>query len=111
MEKKISERNAEGALNQLMNQCTWIIAGSFFFSAIVQFFLASYIVTAEPSEDKALFNEQIGDMTWITYLVILIPSFIITGFALWKLFKGLKQITDVNAIEELLAPQLKEAKK
>lgn len=104
----LDERNHRSAFKRLMNGCTWIIAASFFMSAAIQFLLASIIVTVEPSENPELFNEQVGDMTWITYLVILVPSFGITGFALWYLVRGLKELTGLRTLEEMLAPALRE---
>ena len=104
----LKERGKLTEFKALMDSSTWIIAASFFFSSAVQFVLASVIVTVEPAVDPVLFNEQVGDMTWITYLVILIPSFLITGYALLRLVKKLEKLTGLKSFEELLSPQLRE---
>lgn len=104
---RLAEKKQHTAFESLMNSSTWIIAASFFFSSAIQFVLASWIVTVEPADNPALFNEQVADMTWITYLVILIPSMAITAFALWRLVKGLEKLTGLK-FDQMLAPQLRE---
>mgnify|MGYP006424169953 CR=1 FL=1 len=104
---QLEREQKASSLDQLMKESTWLIAASFFFSSAVQFILTGMIVTVEPSENPQRFNEQVGDMTWITYLVILVPSMSITFYALYRLVKGLEKLTGLK-FESLLAPHIRE---
>lgn len=101
IEEAIRLHNNQPALQQLLRSSTWLIAASFVFSAAINFITAATIVTVEPWADKVLFNEQVGKMTGITAAIVLVPSLLITGFALWRLLKGLTRLTGLP-IEALL---------
>ena len=49
-----------------------------------------------PSQQTQVLNEQIAQMTWISYLVILVPSLICMGFMFWHLFSGIKKMTGLK---------------
>lgn len=107
IDRLLQEKQHQKHFEKLMRLCTCLIAASFFFSAVVQFILASVIVTVEPADNPERFNEQIGDMTWITWVVIMVPSMAITAFALWRLVCGLEGLTGLG-FEEMLAEPLRE---
>lgn len=92
---------------RLMWSSTWLIAFSFFLSSAINFYLAATIVTVEPSVDKVLFNEQVGKMTGVTYVVILVPTIVIMGVALWRLMRGIRLLTDLP-MEEIFAADIQE---
>ncbi|ASU22011.1 MFS transporter [Vibrio qinghaiensis] len=70
---------------------SYLIAFSFFISAVLNYVLAKWIVTS-PAGTEA-FNEEIGKMTALSFPVISIPVTLIMMGALLYLFKSLSAIT------------------
>lgn len=105
VDEVLAQKNATSALKKSLKISTILIALSFFVSAIIQFFLASYIFKGNTS--GAEFNEQVGQMTWISYLAVLLPCMLISIAAIFKIFNDLKRLTGLE-LEETLAPQLRE---
>jgi len=91
--------NKNPTFNSIFNFATYLISGSFFMSSIIQFFLASYIVTVDPGHVE--FNDQVGTMTWVSYFVVMVPCLSMFGYAIYKLIKGLKTLTGLKT-EEIL---------
>ena len=101
----IAEKNKEADLKKSMKAATLMIAASFFVSAVIQFFLASWIYTEGASQKE--FNEQVGQMTWIAYLVVLVPCMGLMMAAMFKTFGDLKKITGLD-FENMLSQDLKD---
>ncbi len=81
-----------------LKKSTIFFSFSFFFSALLNYILAVRIFTEIPldlpaDERSEILNQQIADMTWLGYVVILVPSMIIMGAILWHLFSGIKKYT------------------
>ena len=94
---KINENFPEDSnddFNKIFYHSTYLISASFLLSSIIQFFLASYIVTVDPGHSD--FNNQVGTMTWVSYFVVMAPCMSMFGFALWKLIVGIKRITGLE---------------
>ena len=70
------------------------LAGTFFFSALMNWVLARWIVVS-PAGTEA-FNEELGRMTLIAYPVIAIPSMAMMMALLWWLAHGAKQLTGLD---------------
>lgn len=101
VEAAIDAGNRRADFLRLMQTSSWLLAGSFALSAVLNFVLARIIVTAMP--DTPLFNEQLGRLTWLSYLVIMVPSMAVMIYALWRLLKGLQGLTGLK-LEEILHP-------
>ena len=114
IDQKLEEQNNRRSFNDLTRSCTYLIAASLFLSSIIQFILASYIVTVDPEENLDLFSDQVGTMTWVSMVVISILTLPITGYALWKLIKGIEALTELK-FEEMMhgdvAAKLEESQK
>lgn len=108
IEAVLKERQREAEFTALLSRCTWMIAGSFLLSGAIQWGLAAHIVTVEPADNPALFNEQVSDVVWISHLVVMIPALAITGVALWQLVKGLERLTALP-FEQLTAPTIRQS--
>jgi len=108
IDQKLKECNSRRSFKDLIRFCSYLISGSFFISSMIQFFLAGYIVTADPSKDnyEQIYADQVGTMTWVSYVVILVPSFLIMGYALWKLIKGIEGMTGLK-MEEMMNAETK----
>lgn len=101
VEAAISTGGRQAAFQLLMRSSSWLLAASFALSAVLNFVLARIIITAMP--DTPLFNEQLGRLTWMSYLVIMVPSMAVMIYALWRLLKGLQTLTGLK-LEEILHP-------
>ena len=86
--------NRNDDFNKIFYHSTYLISASFLLSSIIQFFLASYIVTVDPGHSD--FNNQVGTMTWVSYFVVMAPCMSMFGYALWKLIVGIKRITGLE---------------
>lgn len=104
IEEKLAEKNKTDDLKKHLKTSTIFLAGSFLLSAILNFVLAVYIFTPiDPSlssSDKAtILNQQIADMTWLSWFVIMIPSMICLFAILWHLFSGIQKMTNLTMNE------------
>lgn len=98
-------------LQKLMLRSTQIFAGTFLLSAFGNFFIALEIFTDIPyiwtsTERAAIRNYEIAEMKKWHYIVLLIPSLLMTMILLWHLVSGLMKITGLK-MEEVMAPQAK----
>lgn len=99
VEKKIAEKQASEGFTKLIRQGSWLLALSFFVSSALNYGLARYLLTAEPGSVE--FSEQLGQMTALSWPVIVLPSMAIMVIALWRLISGLKEVTGLQ-LEEIL---------
>lgn len=103
---RLEANQKEAAFDQLLVMCTWLLAGSFLLSAVLNFILARWIVVSPSGTDA--FNSEVSKMMAWSWPVIAIPSMIIMMVALWRLLKGIKQMTGLE-LEDVLhgAPEKK----
>jgi hypothetical protein len=105
VEAAINAGGRQADFAYLMKTSSWLLAGSFALSAVLNFVLARIIITAMP--DTPLFNEQLGRLTWLSYIVIMLPSMAVMIFALWRLLKGLQALTGLALDDILHQPEKK----
>lgn len=91
LKQLVVERNQEDAFNSHLSVANKIVAASFFLSSALNYGLARYIVTSPAGTPE--YNEQLGTMTALSYPVIVLPSMIVLGIAIWYLFKQIKEVT------------------
>lgn len=103
----LRSRGTESAMDHLLTRCTLLLSASFFLSAVLNYILASYFVTTEPSANKVQFNEQVGAMTGWSYLIIAVPSTLILFGILFFLVRGIRKLSGLS-FEEALAEHLRE---
>lgn len=68
-----------------------IVAASFFLSSALNYFLAVWILVSPPGTPE--YNEELGQMTALSYPVIVVPSMILLFVAIFYLFAQLKKLT------------------
>ncbi len=73
---------------------TFLLAGTFFFSAAANYLLARYVVDAQAGSEA--FNEQLGRLTLLSYPVIAIPSMLMMMGLMFWLARGAKQLTGLD---------------
>lgn len=102
----LKEHDAEKDFEKLLTFCTWLLAGSFLLSAVLNFILARWIVVSPSGTDA--FNDEVSKMMAWSWPIIAIPSMAIMIVALYKLLGGIKRMTGLE-LEQVL--QGAEAKK
>ncbi|VAW55092.1 FIG00784013: hypothetical protein [hydrothermal vent metagenome] len=87
--------------HHLQNATYWLSA-TFFFSAIMNYALARWIVTS-PS-GSAAFNEELGRMTLLSYPVIAIPTTLMMMAIMYYLWRTIHDMTGLKLEEILVTP-------
>lgn len=72
----------------------WLLVFSFLISAALNFTLASMIVKSPGGTES--FNQEIATLTWVSWVVITVPTMAILIYALWRLVAGLKKLTGLD---------------
>jgi len=89
----------------LLKKATLYLSYCFFFSAFLNFIVGIKIFAHKSVlsdvEKQNLLNEQIADMTWISFLVIGLPLTVISGWTLWWFINHLKKLTGLS-LEQIL---------
>ena len=99
IEDELEARSNRPAFDRLLDKATYILVASFLLSAVLNYFLAKVIVTSAGGTEE--FNQQIGKMNGLSWIVIVIPTTIISGYALFLLIRGIKRLTGLE-LEEVI---------
>jgi intracellular septation protein A len=102
--EKIKQRLQEKASmplfeNRLM-KATFFVAGSFGFSAVMNYILAKWIVVSAAGTPE--FNEELGQLTLYSYPMIALPSMLMMGGIFYYLWRTIHDLTGLE-LEEVLA--------
>lgn len=93
--------NKKSTLDNLSyNAGAYLIIG-FFISSIIQFILASQIITSNPGEPN--FNKEVSTMTWVSYVAVFLPTVLIVGRGFLKLINGIEDLTGLEKEDFLRA--------
>lgn len=95
----LDEQNNRPAFNKMLVNATWLLGASFLVSAVLNYALAKWVVTAPSGTPE--FNSQLGTMTMLSYPVIVIPCMAITIYALYYVIKRLQKLTGLS-LEDIL---------
>lgn len=94
----------ETALDKVISKASVFLSLTFFFSAILNYVLAKILVQS-PAGTLA-FNEELSQMTLLSFPVIAVPSGIIMFLVLRFIMNSIKKLTNLSQ-NEILAPQLR----
>ena len=101
---KIHERLEQGGHTQHFEarllRATYLLSGTFFFSSLMNYVLAKWIVTS-PAGSEA-FNDELGRMTLLSYPMIAIPSMIMLMAIFYYLWRTIHDLTGLK-LEEIMA--------
>ncbi len=104
----VEERDAMPAYAQLLFSSTIIFAASFLVSTAANFLLAQYFLGGIDfgNQDAAReeYNKGVAKLTGWSFAVIGLPILLILFFVLWRLVKGLRELTGLET-EEILLPR------
>lgn len=80
--KALAERQTTALFEQKLRSATLILSGTFFFSAVMNFILARWLVTSPAGSDA--FNAELGRLTLLSYPIIALPSLaMMVALLLW----------------------------
>ena len=96
---RLAEKGNQSLFDAMMVKATWLLASSFVLSAILNFFLAKWLVVSESGTDA--FNNELGTMNLYSYPVIVLPCMVITIFAMFYVFRNIKKLTGLE-LEDLI---------
>jgi intracellular septation protein A len=86
---------------------TYLLGGTFFFSAAMNYILARWIVTSPAG--SAAFNEQLGHLTLLSYPMIAIPSMVMMLAIFYYLWRTIHGMTGL-ALEDIVRQDAKQDK-
>ena len=96
----LDERGFDKIFEVRLLNATYMLSGTFFFSALMNYLLATWIVTS-PTGSEA-FNEELGRLTLVSYPVIVIPSMLMMFAIFYFLWRSIHGLTGLK-LEEILA--------
>ena len=94
VEAALAARGARAAYDKRLVNGAFIIAASFFLSAILNYILARLVVVSPPG--TTAFNEELGKMTALSFPVISVPAIIIFTIAIFYTVFGIRKLTGLS---------------
>jgi hypothetical protein len=107
VERALDERQNRSAFEQLLRQSSYLLVGSFLLSAVLNFVLARWLLKSPPGSTE--FNVELGKMNILSWPVIVVPTMIISLFALWRLISGVMRLSGLKFDEVFHAEAAKKA--
>jgi|TARA_B100002019_G_scaffold29765_1_gene23730 hypothetical protein len=101
IDSHLIENGTSLQFHRLLTKCTWLLAATFLFSAILNFILARIIVVTEPFTNKNAFNDEVGVMMAWSFPVISLPCMVVSGYTIWLLIRGIKDCTGLEMEEAI----------
>ncbi len=102
LEEKLGLNNSLDKFKVLIWQITMIFGFAFFLGGILNYFLAINIIVSPAG--TAEFNSQLAQMTFLAYLVVVLPKMVISLFGIWWFIFKLKKFTGLKVNEILKDP-------
>ncbi len=99
VEAALAERGNRDEFTRLMHGSSYLLATAFAISAVLNFVLARWIITAPPNTTERV--QQIAKMHWVSLGGAVVPAMAIMMYALWRLFQGIGRLTGLT-IDEIL---------
>ena len=97
--QSLRDKRNEVPFELRLRRGTILLAGTFFFSAFMNYVLARWMVTSPAGSDA--FNEELGRLTLMSYPVIALPSMLMMIGVLYDLARGARLLTGLT-LEEML---------
>ena len=96
---KVSEIGKETEFNGIMKTATWILAASFLLSSVLNYALAKILIVSETGTEA--FNQELSNMTLWSYPVIVVPSMVVTLYAMYFVINRILKMTGFT-LEEIM---------
>lgn len=95
----VREHKKEIEFDKALRNGTFMIAGSFFLSSLLNYVLAKWILVSPMGTAAA--NAEIGKMNALSFPVIAVPSTIVLALAIFYVFHQIKKLTHLT-LEDLM---------
>ena len=82
-----------------LEKATWMVAGTFGFSSVMNYALARWVVTS-PAGSEA-FNTELGRLTLLSYPLIALPSMLMMMGVLFYLTRAARRLTGLAIMDML----------
>ena len=96
---KLNEYGNHAVFEARLLNASYLLSGTFLFSSVTNYFLALWIVTSPAG--SAAFNEELGQMTLLSYPMIAIPSMLMMLGIIYYLWRTLHDMTGLP-LEDVL---------
>lgn len=106
IDQELDKKENRQVFETRLDRANLLFAGTFLFSAIMNYFLAKIIVTSESG--SSAFNEELGRMTLLSYPVIAIPSMIMMLGIFWFIWRTVNRLTGLSLEEIMVTDENKE---
>ena len=101
----LREKGRQALFEKRLVGLTWGFAGSMFLSAILNYVLAKVVLKSEPGTEA--FTAELGKMTGLSHVVVLVPCMAVMLWVMNRLFNTLTELTGLP-LDDLLAAQHRE---
>jgi len=106
LHERLRENGNEALFERRLIGLTWGLATSFFLSAALNYGLVKFVLRSEPGTEA--FAAEVGKMTGLSYVVVMLPSIAVMILVLITLVKTLTGLTGLK-LDDMLAHELKAA--
>jgi hypothetical protein len=89
------KHNSEADFDNKLSVATYMVAGSFFMSSVLNYVLAKVILVSPPG--TVAFTEEIGKMTALSFPVIAVPSTLVLMGVLFYLLHHIQKLTHLKS--------------
>ncbi len=96
---KLEEKNSTNLFDKRLMRANYLLAGTFLFSAIMNYILAKWIVVSPSGSEQ--FNEELGQLTLYSYPMIAIPSMLMMMAIFYYLWRTINGLTGLG-LEEIM---------
>ncbi len=103
IKQRLEEHNSTDVFENRLMKATYLVAGSFAFSATMNYILAKWIVISPAGTTE--FNEELGKLTLYSYPMIALPSMVMMIGIFYYLWRTIHDLTGLK-LEEVLAPKI-----
>lgn len=103
VQQQLEARGKSAAFEARLLNATYLLSGTFGFSALMNYLLAKWVVTSPTG--SAAFNEELGQMTLLSYPVIAIPSTLMLMAIFYYLWRTINGMTGLS-LEEMMASRV-----
>ena len=93
IQQQVSMRGTTQIFETRLRTATWLLGGTFFFSAAMNYLLATWIVTSPA------FNEELGRLALLSYPMIAIPSMLMMMAVLYYLARTIRILAGLKFTE------------
>ncbi|NNJ96284.1 MAG: MFS transporter [Gammaproteobacteria bacterium] len=102
IQHRLDESDNSRLFEKRLQNATYLLSSTFLFSSAMNYVLAKWVVTSPAG--SASFNEELGQMTLLSYPVITIPVTLMMMAIFYYLWRTLDNLTGLK-LEEILATQ------